>query len=98
MCPRDALHVLGRDHRKGERQPFQLVMVGGFMESEPVQARLILSHDGLGQACDAAFRKHLGYDLSPIIRLYREHYGERGKIVLRLVDWHGEVHSFELEV
>lgn len=75
--------------------PFQL-FAGGFMESLPVQVRLTLSHDSRGELCDAWFRRVVRYDLRPIQRAYKELYGELDEIVLRLVDYGGEVHTFRL--
>jgi len=74
----------------GPDQPFQLFMVGGFMESNPLQARLLLSHVG-GQLCDAYFEADLAYDLSPILR-------ESGGAMVRLrfEDATGAVHTFDL--
>ncbi|MEZ4651905.1 MAG: hypothetical protein R3E97_24520, partial [Candidatus Eisenbacteria bacterium] len=40
---------------------FALFMTGGFMESMPVQARIVLSHDDLGELCDALFQRTLRY-------------------------------------
>ncbi|MFH1143651.1 MAG: hypothetical protein V1774_03820 [Candidatus Eisenbacteria bacterium] len=76
----------------GPDHPFQLFMVGGFMESLPVQARLILSHDDLGELCDAYFTVTLMYDLRPIREAYIEAYGAPGRIILDFVDSRGETH------
>lgn len=65
--------------------PFGLYMVGGFMESNPVQARLILSHDARGELCDAAFGRTLRFDLWPIREAYMRAYGHAGPVVLNLV-------------
>jgi len=75
--------------------PLQLFMVGGFMESTPVQARLILVHNDLGEMCDAYFERTLIYDLRPIQEAYAEAYGEPGIVILQFVDWHGETHPVE---
>jgi len=82
----------------GPDQPFQLFMVGGFMESAPVQARLILSHDDLGQLCDAYFERTLRFDLTPVLNAYHEAYGPGGVVRLRFEDAQGQVHTFDLGV
>ena len=80
----------------GDRHPFALYMVGGFMESNPVQAKLLLSHDDHGELCDAYFEKTLRYDLSPILREYRRNYGTDGVVIVNFHAWNGEVHSFRI--
>jgi hypothetical protein len=64
--------------------PFRLFMAGGFMESAPVQANLVLVHDDLGEECDAAFERSLSFQLGPIRRAYTVTYGDSGPIRLNL--------------
>jgi len=75
------------------RHPFHLFMLGGFRESWPVQARLVLTHDGLEERCDAYFESTLRFDLTPIRRAYLAGYGEPGTVILRLEDSRGQVHT-----
>jgi hypothetical protein len=75
----------------GPDHPFQLYMVGGFMESNPVQARLVLSHDDHGELCDAFFSRALGFDVGLILAK-----NNGAPVLLRFVDWHGETHTFLL--
>jgi hypothetical protein len=77
--------------------PFALFMVGGFMESNPVQARLLLQHDDLGEMCDAHWLKRIRFDLNPIRRAYFQAYGEHGVVRLMLEDYFGETHEFTYE-
>jgi hypothetical protein len=65
--------------------PFDLYMAGGFAESNPVQATLVLSHDDLGELCDAYFEERRYFELAPIVALYREMYDGGEGIRLRLV-------------
>jgi hypothetical protein len=75
--------------------PFALFMVGGFMESEPVQARLLLQHDDLGEMCDAHFLKRIVFDLNPVRRAFHQAYGaEHGIVRLMLEDFGGATHEF----
>jgi hypothetical protein len=69
-------------------------MSGGFMESHPVQARLVLMHDDRGEMCDAAWSAERAWDLSPIVRLYAQQYRSRtGTVVLRLTTPNGDQHE-----
>ena len=76
--------------------PLQLYMVAGFMESNPVQARLLLSHDDLEEMCDAWFVRELAWDMRPILEKHRREYGGYGVVILQFYDWQGEQHTFEL--
>jgi hypothetical protein len=73
---------------------FTLFMSGGFMESNPVQARLVLGHDDHGEQCDAAFERTLQFDLAPVRAAYERVYGQPGLVVLQLTDLQGVQHSF----
>jgi hypothetical protein len=75
--------------------PFLLFMVGGFMESIPVQARVILLHNALGEPCDGYFERTLAYDLRPIQEAHAEAYGAPGLVMLQFVDYFGETHRLE---
>ena len=78
--------------------PLQLYMSGGFMESHPVQARLVLMHDDRGELCDAAWSVERAWDLTPIIRLYTQQYHSRtGSVILHLVTPNGDVHEVRFE-
>jgi hypothetical protein len=77
-------------------QPFALFMVGEFAKSDPAQADLLLSHDGLGQLCDAYFTKDLAYDLTPILDRYYRLFGNYGPIIVNFRAQNGEMHSFRL--
>lgn len=78
--------------------PFALFMTGGFAESNPVQVRLVLQHDDLGELCDAWFTAELAFDLSPLIRLYLQQYGGEGPIAAHLLGPDGEVATFLIPV
>jgi len=76
--------------------PFTLYMVGGFMESWPVRANLVLVHE-LDEDCDAYFTAELHYSLLPIQRAYREAYGEHGTVILLFRNYEGEVREIPYE-
>ena len=78
----------------GPDHDFGLFMTGGFMESLPVQARIVLSHDDFDEECDAVFQRVLRFDLRPLRAAYEESYGDSGPIVLRLTDPNGQEHEF----
>ena len=76
--------------------PFRLVMSGGFQESNPVGAQIVLSHDARGEMCAAYFEETRGFDLGPLVARYREQYGRLDPI--RLVLWaNGQTHELLLE-
>lgn len=77
--------------------PFDLFMVGAFMESLPVRANLVLMHDDLGEMCDRYMMRELLFHLGPIREAYLEAYGEPGTVILMLRDFNGDVHEIEYE-
>jgi len=76
--------------------PLQLYMVGPFMESFPVQARLLLDHDDRDELCDAWFEQRLAFDLQPIVDQYVRAYGRLDTIILNFEAADGTVHRFEI--
>jgi len=54
----------------------QAVVWGGWMESDPVQLRVFLSHDGHGDLCEALLVRDARFDLGPVRWAYEEAYGE----------------------
>lgn len=77
--------------------PLALYLVGGFMESIPVQARLILSHDDRGETCDAFFTRTVSFDLNPILAEYQRVYGRLEPVLLNLTTPDGQTPQFRLE-
>jgi len=53
----------------------QGVAWGGWMESDPVQVRVFLSHDDFDDPCDAWLTVDLRFDLASLRSAYRESYG-----------------------
>lgn len=47
----------------------------GWMESNPVQVGVALTHDAHGDACDALLTRALAFDLEPLRRAYQKAYG-----------------------
>ncbi len=61
-----------------EQHDFNLFMAPNvFMESNPVQASLILRHDNHGDNCEAMLSRQIGFDLTPLIDLYKSQYNGR---------------------
>jgi hypothetical protein len=52
------------------RHRFQVHLQDGFLESDPVQARLQLSHDAGGDMCRALVGETLQFDLAPLRRAF----------------------------
>jgi len=48
---------------------------GGWMESDPVQVRLFLSHEDFDDPCDAWITRDLRFDLGPLRSAYQDLYG-----------------------
>ena len=70
-----------------ETHDFTLVTDGSFMESDPVQLVVTLTHDDNGDTCEAYPTDHYSFDLTSIKTLYQEAYGtDESSIILRL--WH----------
>ncbi len=60
---------------------------GSFLESDPVQARLELWHDGHDDPCDAYLTETHELDLAPLRQAWGEAYGSGpGTIVIRVGD------------
>ena len=64
---------------------FTLVTNGSFMESDPVQLVVALTHDDNGDMCEAYPQERYSFDLEPIKTRYQEAYGtDEGSIILHL--------------
>jgi hypothetical protein len=53
----------------------QALAWGGWMESDPVQVRLFLSHEDFQDPCDAWITRDFRFDLTPLKRAYQGDYG-----------------------
>lgn len=75
-----------RDHR------FELVAWSGWLESDPVQANLLLSHDGEDDPCEAEISRDLRFDLTPLREDYRAAYQTvSDTVILNLDDGFGQI-------
>jgi hypothetical protein len=75
-----------------EDHDFRLVRAEAFLESNPVQQRLLLAHDGHDDACEALLQPTLTIDITSIRNAWRQAYQQTsGTIILRLHDWDGEL-------
>jgi hypothetical protein len=66
-----------------------LVVWGGWLESDPVQVNALISHDDGGDRCRALVNETRAFDLSPLARAWTEAYGASEvpiRIALRLRD------------
>ena len=57
-----------------------------FLESNPVQVEVLLSHDGKNDACDAWLTEELEFDLTPLKTAYKQAYRSEGKALLRIYE------------
>lgn len=55
---------------------FDLFWAGSFLESFPVQAVLVLTHDAHGDLCKALISENVAFDLAPLRAVYQDGYGE----------------------
>ena len=68
-----------------EIHDFTLVTNGSFLESDPVQLVVALTHDDNGDMCEAYPQERYSFDLEPIKTRYQEAYGtDEGSIILHL--------------
>ena len=64
---------------------FVLTAAAAFVEADPYQLDLVLTHDANNDRCEAFPTEQLRYDLTPIRELYRGAYGrDSGTVHLRL--------------
>jgi len=69
-----------------EKHNFTLSWDEKFMESRPVQTRLILNHDANNDSCKAIKYETLRYDIYPLIEKYIKVYGDDSKLVINVND------------
>lgn len=63
---------------------FGLHTSGVFLESEPVQVPVQLSHDADNDMCRALVRPVVRFDLTALRELYKKSYGKGGTMVLQV--------------
>jgi hypothetical protein len=65
-----------------------LLISTSFMESNPVQVNVILSHEDNDDPCDAWITEEFVFNLLPLKKAYQEKYQVKfGKIILNLEGW-----------
>lgn len=71
-----------------EDHDFALVGPTTFMESNPVQTIIVLSHDDHNDPCDAWLTEELSFDLTPLKELWQQYYQqESGTIIIWLEEF-----------
>lgn len=85
----DRLTVRARHGGGCRGHDFYLVAAKTFMESNPVQSDVLLTHDAHGDLCRAIVAADLVFDLGPLKRAWEEAYGQSGggTIILRIRGW-----------
>ena len=63
---------------------FRLYVWRNFLESNPPQAELYLSHDDREDDCEAYITEWLNFDLNELVVYARSQYGSPGSIVLKI--------------
>lgn len=67
-----------RDHT------FGLFHEGVFLESDPPQANLLMSHDADEDPCDALIEREIAFDLAPLRELLQQHSPQNEMLVLNV--------------
>ncbi len=78
----------------GPDEPFTLFMTGGFLESMPPQANIVLRKD-YETDCDAIWQTQIHFDLGPLVDRFLDAYGP-GILLLNLIDFAGNERQLEL--
>ncbi|MFX1536891.1 MAG: hypothetical protein ACFFDI_21955 [Promethearchaeota archaeon] len=64
---------------------FALIASRGFMESDPVQVNVLLSHNANNDVCEALITQDLAFDLSPLKEAWQQVYQQTsGTITIHL--------------
>ncbi len=94
----DTLHLSASYKGGCEKHEFTLLAGSYFMESNPVQADVMLSHNAHGDTCGELIRKELAFDLSPLRYSYQETYpNSTGPLLIRFRDLGEKQGYFRLE-
>ena len=79
-----------------EVHEIKLVAWNYFLESYPVQAKLLISHDSHGDACEALIRQENIFNLSLLKHEYQTAYrSSSGTIILDILGSNGQSRTFE---
>ena len=62
-----------------------------FMESNPVQVNIVLSHENNDDPCDAWITEGMVFNLLPLKKAYQGQYSASGKIILNLEGWEEKI-------
>ena len=65
---------------------FKLVAWNYFLESNPVQAHVLLAHNANGDLCRGWITEVLHFDLSPLKQVYQQLYSDAGPLIVNLRD------------
>ncbi|MBF8296735.1 MAG: hypothetical protein HW389_3280 [Bacteroidetes bacterium] len=80
----DVLTVIAQYGGGCKQHDFKLFGSRRFLESYPVQADVVLSHNANGDACKALISDSLRFSLQRLKETFQMYYGGRGTILLRL--------------
>ena len=69
-----------------EEHEFKLVAWNYFLESNPVQAHVLLAHNANGDLCRGWIKEVLHFDLSPLKQAYQRLYSDAGPLIVNLRD------------
>ncbi len=65
-----------------EEHDFMLIGTKNFMESDPVQVNILLSHNANNDPCDALINEELNYNLTPLKNAWQQAYQKDSGIII----------------
>jgi hypothetical protein len=69
-----------------EEHDFMLIGTTSFMESNPVQINILLSHNANNDPCDALINEELNYNLTPLKKAWQEAYQKNSGTIIILLE------------
>jgi hypothetical protein len=82
----DWLHVFVAYSGGCATHSFAALSAGAFLESNPVQLRIVIAHDASGDSCEAWLHGELRFDLARVRQAYARAYRSRsGEVILQLL-------------
>jgi hypothetical protein len=85
---RQDLLILNVSYGGGCEEHEFVLIATSFMESNPVQVNVVLSHEDNDDPCDAWITEELVFSLLPLKKAWQDQYNKiSGKIIINLENW-----------
>lgn len=78
-----------------EEHDFMLIGTKSFMESDPVQINVLLSHNANNDPCDALINEELNYNLIPLKNAWQQAYQKDSGIIIIWLEGYTEPINYE---